>query len=184
MNKKIKLLALFLFTLTIVSFAGCGAKNADELTGKWAYIHDTKTPALVIKANGKAEYNGNSYKYERDDSHIYLTSEKTDSLTFRYELNGDKILLYIPTDYEYVGDFEPEGLEGYWEDSKDNWSYEFTKDYQFSEDGHFFGTYEVNEKDNSITLTYKDDFDKTIIYYMLNGKTLRVEYPWPMVKMK
>ena len=52
------------------------------------------------------------------------------------------------------------------------------------EDGFFSGTYEVNETEGTVTLTYNDDIDETVIYYSVSGDTLTIEYPWPMVKIK
>ena len=178
-----KFLAIVLLAVTILSIAGCGSKNTDELTGKWAYIHATDEPALIIKSNGTAKYKGNSYSYSRDDSYIYLSS-KNENLSLRFEKEGDKILLYVPTTYDFSdGQGEPQGIVGYWEDKANNWSYQFTDDYQFVEDGYFVGTYDVNPE-GSITLTYNDDFTKTTIYYRQEGTKLMIEYPWPMVKMK
>ncbi len=182
--KKAMAFAGVLFLLGL-SLSGCAKKdNSDALTGSWAYVHDTEKAVLVLKPNGKATFNGDKYSYSHDDNFIKLES-KDDSQSYRYLLKGEKEMeFYQKTTYEFAGTGKPEGLEGRWVNEESNWEFEFASEGTFSEDGYFHGVYSLDEENGVIKLMYNDHFYDTICYYKIEGNSLIVEYPWPMVKIK
>ncbi len=159
--------------------SGCGAQN-DPLCGVWAYNHDPETPVLTVNKNGKAVFDGETYAYESDSDFIYLTNDG-ETLTMRYELEKDGMNLYEMTVYTFEGDGTPDGLVGRWVNDQ-GWDFEFTAQGTFIEDGYFPGYYTVDEDAQTFKLIYNDHFFDTVCYYAIEGNTLRVEYPWPMVK--
>lgn len=181
MQRYSRVLAFLLIFLMIFSFCGCGQKSESPLSGKWAYIHDTEKTIISIGNNGKAEYEGEKYKFTSDDNFIYLLKDNKES-KFRYELNKDGFLFYISTDYEYKGEGTPEGIIGEWVNRNNKWYYEFTEEGTFNEDGFFQGHYTIDTDNSRIKLAYNDHFVDTYIYYSLNGNTLTIEYPWQMVE--
>lgn len=174
---------LFLAVVMLISLmAGCSGSKG-PLDGEWAYIHDTDKAALVIES-GKATLDGVKYGCTYDDAFITLTDSQSNVKKLRYVVTEKGILLYKSTDYVRSGEGSSSDVVGEWKDTPDNWSYEFTAEGTFVEDGFFSGTYEVNEADGTVTLTYGGDMDETVIYYSVSGDTLTIEYPWPMVKIK
>ena len=182
MRVKKSLVLLLTFSIMIAIFTGCSDKKG-SLDGKWAYIHDKEAAALTID-NGKAVLDGTGYKCSYDDSFITLTNSDTETRKLRYLIAEDYLVLYKQTDYTYTGEGAPTGIVGLWEDTADNWSYEFTEEGNFVEDGFFSGTYKENPSEQTITLDYNEDFQDTVIYYSISGDQITIEYPWKMVKIK
>ena len=179
-NKHIILLVASI--LLIFALFGC-ARNANvgELAGEWAYIHDTETVALSIESNGNTVLDGVAYTADVDDTYITLKASNGSEEKMRYVLDKDGMLLYKNTTYTLEGD-STDGLIGMW--SHDKWSFEFTKEGTFQEDGYFPGYYTVDEANKTIKLVYNDHFEDAVLYYEINGNELYLQYPWRMVKVK
>lgn len=180
MKKIISLLLTAVFVLSL--FSGCGKKVDSPLIGDWAYIHDPATTIISLKNNGKAKYNNKKYTFTNDETYISLTSDNSETVKFRYELTKDGFLMYQTTEYEYAGEGTPDSVIGSWINKSNKWSYEFTADGTFNEDGYFPGYYAVDESTSSIKLMYNDHFIDTTIYYHISGNTLTIDYPWTMVR--
>lgn len=179
-----RFIAVFLIAL-LVLLAGCGsaelAPEAKDIQGEWAYIHSDDVASLVLKPNGKAVFENENYTYNCEDGRLILTDSHGDQLSMRYFLEDGKLILYKQTTYTCSSPTGSNGVVGLWEAPKDHWSFEFTADGTFREDGYFPGFYTVNETDGTIKLVYNDKFEDTVIYYSISGNELTVEYPWPMV---
>lgn len=178
--KRILILGLSL-SLVMSTLCGCGKSN-NPLVGEWAYIHDPETTVLNLKDNGKADFKGQTFSYELKDGQICLKDENGKTTDLRYEENKDGFLLYEHTTYEYEGSETPSSIVGRWVDPVNKWSFEFTDQGTFSEDGYFPGYYTVNDDGKSVKLVYNDHFEDTTVYYTIDGNTLKIEYPWQMVK--
>ena len=179
-------LAATLLAITAAVCVGCGKKTdlsaeAVKLVGSWAYNHDSKTEIIRLKSNGTAKYNKEKYTFEADGTFITLTDDAGQTQTLRYVLESDGMLLYQTTEYTYSGAGEPEGIIGTWE-NPNKWSFEFTEEGTFMEDGYFPGYYILDSASNSAKLIYTDQFEDTTIYFQESGTSLAVEYPWKMVK--
>ncbi len=181
MNKIRFVSLLCMISILSVLLMGCGETVDSPIVGKWAYIHDKETAVLELKSNGSAVYNNEKYSFTEDGQYIILSSGK-DKQKLRYELVKDDLYLYEPATYIYASEGEPDGLIGVWA-NENKWSYEFTKEGTFREDGYFPGYYTVDEANSTIKLVYNDHFEDTTIYYSLDGNRLLVEYPWRMVRM-
>ncbi len=176
MNRNIRLLAAVSF-LSVFILGGCGSKSED-----WAYAHDPSTEILELSDNGKAEYKGNSYSYTQDDNFINLTAKSGESLSLRYEMEKDSMILYEKSTYSYSGEKTSDGIVGLWT-QPNGWSYQFTEDGKFAEENIFFGHYALDEENSCIKLMYDDPIEDCYLYYTLDGDKLTVDYPWPMVKI-
>ena len=164
-------------SFALITMTGCGAK-----TEKWAYGHDPATEVIALSDNGKAEYKGEKYTYTKDDQFINLKDKTGNEEKLRYVMNGEQMTLYEKSTYHFDGEKDTEGIVGSWK--QDNgWSYEFTKDGEFSEENIFFGHYSVDEDNSCIRLMYSDPIEDAFLYYTLEGNELIIDYPWPMVKM-
>lgn len=179
-----RFIAVFLIAL-LVLLAGCGSvelsPEAEELQGEWAYVHTKDFASLVLKPNGKAVFENDDYTYDCKDGRLILTDSHGDQLSMRYALEDGGLVIYKQSTYTYSSLTEPDGVVGLWGDEDDNWSFEFTEDGTFREDGYFPGYYTVNEDEGTIKLVYNDQFEDTVIYYSIDGYEMTVEYPWPMV---
>ena len=181
-NKSVFLVLMICMLVSLM--AGCSGSKG-PLDGEWAYIHDTDKAALILESGGKASLDGVKYSdCTYDDAVITLTDSQSNVKKLRYVVTEKGILLYKATDYVRSDADSSSDIVGEWKDTPDNWSYEFTAEGTFVEDGFFSGTYKVNEAEGTITLTYNEDTDETVIYYSVSGDTLTIEYPWPMVKIK
>ena len=166
-----------------LSFAACGNKSDGPLTGKWAYIHDDVTTVLELKANGKALYEGNEYTYTTDDKFITMTDKNGIAQTFRYLVESDGILFYKTTTYVNKENSNPDSLVGVWTGKEvENWTFEFTENGEFKEDGYFPGYFTEDKSAGTIKLVYNDHFEDTTVYYEMKGNELTIQYPWKMVK--
>ena len=170
--------------LVLILLVGCAPKaklNEAEtaLLGSWAYIHDTGTAILTLHDTGEARFHDEKYTFTADSEFITLTRDGQ-TLRLRYAQNGDGFLLYEPADYEAEG--ETDGLLGKWVDAGSNWSFEFTADGTFLEDGYFPGLF--TSDDSTVKLVYNDHFEDTTLYYTIDGKTLHLEYPWQLVPVE
>lgn len=182
MKKSKFLVMLLIVTMVVLTFAGCGGE-ADKFTGKWGYIHDAETAVMIFKADKTVTYDGIKYSYTYDDDFLTLTDNGGKITKIRYEEESDKMLIYRIQTYVYQGEGEPDGLVGVWKDEADRWSFEFTDKGEFKEDGYFPGYYAADDESKTIKLMYNDHFEDTYLYYVLEGNTLTVEYPWPMVRV-
>ncbi len=177
-KSKYFLVALSLLCLSPMLF-GCG-KTAEK-TESWAYMHEPKEEVLSLYDDGEAIYKGEKYSYTKDDSYISLLDESGAQEKIRYEMEGNTMLLYEESTYEYSGTKTGDGITGIW--TQDNgWSYQFTEDGKFSEENIFFGHYTVDEANSCIKLMYDDPIEDAYLYYELDGNKLTVAYPWPMVE--
>lgn len=166
-----------LICATVVLTTGCSKSAYD---GEWAYIHDDKTVALTI--NGKnAELDGAKCKVTEEGDTLKLTSQNGAQYEIKASDTEGQIILYKSTTYTYEGDGEPNGLVGIWT-SSENWSFEFTEDGTFKEDGYFPGYYIDDTENHTFSLIYNDHFVDTVCNYSIDGNELTVQYPWPMVK--
>lgn len=181
MKKFKRLIALALMMVMCFSMIGCGEKDA--FFGKWAYNHDTATVIMEFKSGNKVVYKGNTYSYTDNGGVLTLTT-KDESLNLRYTFDEDVMYVYEHMTYYYTGEGEANGLIGFWIGENGRSSYEFTEQNTFREDSYIPGHYIVNEEEKSIKCMYNDHYADTTIYYELDGNTLKVEYPWPMVKMQ
>lgn len=179
--KRTRLVATILIAVLLcLSVCGCGQKISSPALGDWAYIHDTATQILKLTDDGEAIYKGISYKFTDDGTFITLKSDK-DEIKLRYVKDGEDLIVYEPTMYVYDGDTTPTGLIGTWKNAENNWSFEFTDNGEFKEDGYFPGYYTVNPDDGTFKLVYNDHFEDTTVFYSIDGKELTIEYPWQMV---
>ncbi len=183
------LCAVLSLLLAAVLLTGCGksadlSPQAQQLVGKWSYLYEPESAALVLKADGTAQYDGKSYDLFTYDGMI-LELSCTDGPTAQIRCISDDegLLVYRRTDYhcEAVHD----GLAGEWHSDEGGWSYAFNADGAFLEDGMFSGDYTIDEAAGTFCLRYADgQFADTLCFYSVSGDKLRVEYPWRMVKMK
>lgn len=176
-----KLFALVcILTLFTTLFAGCSQKEAGFLDGKWAYNHEPDEVAFKISGDS-AVLDGVKYSCSYDDSFVTLTDKNGNTEKHRYVIDGEDILLYKTTAYAYAGNSVPDRFYGYWQNSS-GWSWEFTPNGEFCEDGYFPGYFLADEEKNEIKLMYIDHYYDTFIYYNADGNVLTIEYPWRMVR--
>ncbi len=161
---------------TGIILSGCGSK-----TEKWAYIHDPLEEVISLSEDGNCTYKGNKYTYTMDDTFINLKSGDGDTISLRYEMDGDKMTLYEESTYSLCSK-DTDSIVGVWK--QDNgWSYQFTENGEFSEENIFHGHYSVDEENRCIKLMYDDPMEDAYLYYVLDGNELTVAYPWPMVRV-
>lgn len=171
-------LSVLLFVMITVCFCACGKEAADPfLSGEWGYIHEPETTVLSFKGD-KVTFDGPKYSFTADGTYLHLTSGDT-SVELRYMISGKHFYVYRTTEYTYTGEGTPEGLAGKWE-NPNKWSFEFSDDGQFVEDGYFPGSYTSDGK--AFKLMYTDHFEDTVCFYTIDGNTLTVEYPWEMAQ--
>lgn len=163
--------------MTVALLSGCSKTPYD---GNWSYIHDNQTVALTINGK-KATVDGVECTVASEGDELKLTGKNGDSFVVGASDTKDQIVLYKFTTYEYEGQGSPDGLVGLWK-SKENWSFEFTDQGTFKEDGYFPGYYTDNKDKGTFQLAYNDHFVDTECRYTIEGNKLTVEYPWPMVK--
>lgn len=176
-----KLIPYVLIILMMATMmCGCGSKIEGPFVGDWAYVHDPAATTLSLKPNGTAQYQGTKYKYTTDSEFIYLKSSKED-LKLRYRMDGDKLYIYQTTEYTYDGEGSPDGIVGNWVCVPKKWSFEFTDQGTFMEDGYFPGYYLDDKESGTVKLVYNDQFEDTVFYYEQEGNTLKIDYPWEMV---
>ncbi len=157
------------------------SEEEQKLCGSWAYIHDKETAAVIFNEDGSAEYRGEEYSYSCDGQFISLTDNAEETLTLRYVLDEAGMYLYNNNIYTYDGEGSPDGLVGEWTCKEDHWTFSFTKEGTFMEDGYFTGYYSVDSAKSCFTLVYEDQFEDTVCYFRLEEKKLYIEYPWRMV---
>ena len=179
----IKKLPVLVFTMLLifVLLAACSGKNSESsYEGNWSYSHEPKEPALVVKNSGKAKLDGKNFTYTEENGILRLENKAGDLAFAKFKNDGDKrhIFLYKHTIYTGANN---DGLIGKWTSGK--WSFEFTAEGTFLEDGYFPGYYSVDEENSALILIYNDQFDNTIIPYEIKGNKLILDYPWEMVKM-
>ncbi len=159
--------------------SACGAN-----TRSFAYIHDPETEILSLSDNGKAVYKDSNYSYTMDDSFITLKGDDGSEMKLRYvpdDKDENRMILYEKSTYDFDGEGTPNGVIGSWK--QDNgWTFEFTTKGTFAEENIFFGHYAVDEKEGTIKLMYDEPIEDALLYYSVDGNSLTIDYPWPMVK--
>lgn len=183
--KKIKIMVLL--CLVLVMLAGCGEKNAITgiPVGKWGYIHEPETPALVLKANGDAELDNVKYTYTLDADKIVLTAKDGTVTEMKYTAEGnDEMYIYKTARYNYWEEGTADSIIGLWNHESSAMSFEFTEDGTFQEDGYFPGYYTEDKENHTIKLVYNDHFEDTTLYYSIEDNKLILQYPWKMVRIK
>lgn len=174
---------LAILAVLMILLAGCGKSSMtinNGVVGKWAYNHDPKITIAEFKDNGKAVYLGHKYTYSADNDFVILSDGKSGDIKLRYSLTEKGMDLCKNQIYSRVE--EGKGLTGYWLDSQNNFTFEFTENGTFREDGSFTGYYTVNEDEGTIKLVYEQYFEDTLLHYQLSDSKLVIEYPWPMVR--
>ncbi|RKM56073.1 hypothetical protein D6856_14830 [Butyrivibrio sp. XB500-5] len=186
--KKSLIVGILIFaTLTL---NGCGKK-----VESWAYNHEPDKEILALYDNGNAVFKNEKYKYIKDDKFITLTAKDGNEFKMHYDTDNEGIVLYEIEKYTACEgtdangnsiDFSEEdkqGIVGYWLHENGNSSFVFSNDGRFMEDNSFGGQYAVDEASGQIKLMYDADFrfQDAFLYYSVNGDTLTIEYPWPMV---
>ena len=192
--KRIKKTVLTLLLISIFVFLyGCSKNTVvDE---SWAYNFDKTTEILKLKPDGTATYviksyeNGKQVKllasfpsYIKDDQFITLKDKENNELKLRYNKTDAGIDLYEKNEYAPAVRKSETGIAGVWVDVNcSDYFFEFTEDGTFLEDGYFTGKYTLDEKEGKINFTYDGDSSQAVLYYTLEGDSLYIEYPWPMV---
>lgn len=155
------------------------------LVGKWAYIHDTDTKALVFYQDGSAKFEGESYTFTSDAEFIYLVDSNNATKKLRYRQTGDSAIdFYVQSLYVLEDGTVPQSIEGCWVCPEKKWTFEFTSKGTFLEDGVLTGHYYLDEEKGMLQLAYEKALEDTFMYYSVSNEGLFVEYPWAMVKMK
>lgn len=157
------------------------SEEAQKICGSWAYNHDKTTEVAVFHKDGTAQYEGKDYTFECDEQFVQLKGADEETKKLRYVLDKEGMLLYSSNTYTFDGEGEPDGLPGKWTCADKNWSFQFSREGTFMEDGYFPGYYSVDDKESTITLVYTDHFEDTVCYYQLTENKLTIEYPWRMV---
>ncbi|MCF0130548.1 MAG: hypothetical protein HUJ71_02410 [Pseudobutyrivibrio sp.] len=178
MRNKIYRYALFIciFVLSMALFSGC---SKTLYSGKWSYIHDDSTVALDI-SGGKATLDGVKCTVKENGDILELSGDGGEYFEVGPSDTEGQIILYKYSEYTYQGEGNPESLVGVWI-SDEGWQFEFTDDGTFKEDGYFPGYYTDNVEGSNFKLVYNDHFVDTVCGYVIDGDTLTVRYPWPMV---
>lgn len=196
-----RIISTFLLSVMLIMLiTGCaGAKEGrrlsdteKELCGSWAYIHDTETAVLVFKEDGSAKYKKKNYDFSCEDGRIVLSSDGEEKYRLRYLLADDAMYFFEQEIYERTDEAPAAGdtytqpgreLIGMWRNTENKWSFQFTEEGTFNEDGYFPGHFWVDEEAGTFKLAYNDHFEDTTCYYTVDGDRLTIEYPWPMVRM-
>ena len=169
-------------TVTVIlSLSGCTKAPKES----WAYNYEPQKAVLNLYDDGTAEFQGEKYtSYSKSDEFYELTKSDGSVLKMRYVMDGDVMNLYIKAVYKYQGTGEHEGILGYWLEEKDGrLTFEFTDKGTFLEDRIMPGHYTVvDEETGYVKLMYNDHYYDTYIYCEVDGDTLTVDYPWPMVE--
>lgn len=178
-------IAVMLFT----GICGCGnqIKQNDyekALLGKWAYAHDTGKVEAIFQENGDAKFEGNHYTYTCDEERIHFKSKNSNSLDLRYAQNNNQMYVYIQSTYTRQIEGSDDSIIGVWCCEEKGWTYEFTSNGTFMEDGALTGYYEVDEQAGTVKLIYGELLEDTIFYYQLTDDGLFIEYPWLMMKLQ
>lgn len=164
----------------------CAAEKAETgrfPAGDWAFNYDPAVSVLEIREDGTAVFQNAAYRLEDDGTFLTLTDGEAEH-RFRYLVTDEKILLYLPQEYVRAEGVPGEGLTGAWVGKETAGStFIFREDERFLEDGTFTGSYQVDQENGTVLLTYIRYFDDTLCYFSLEGEdSLTVDYPWPMVE--
>lgn len=174
---------VLVFFAVVAGLSACRKADPTPLEGKWGYIYDPSAVILEVKGD-RLTYEGKKYSFTMDQEFLYL-KRGTEELKLRYQVSGNHTYLYRTTDYTLTTDpqasLQADPLVGIWENKENTWSFEFTENGEFLEDGFFPGMYSVTDH-GTFRLMYTDHFEDTECYYSINGKTLTVEYPWEIVR--
>ena len=173
-------------SILALNFVGCGyPEGEDGLSGKWAYIHEPDKAAFKVNASDhKAVLDKEKYSCDVDSEFITLVDKDGKEMKLRYVSDEKGMYLYKIQEYEYEGTPTPDSLVGVWSNPEMSWSFEFTENSEFKEDGYFPGYFLEDKEAGTIKLMYNDHFEDTLLYYSVDGNKLTVEYPWRMVRPK
>lgn len=188
--KKMRFLPISFTVVLLLLLTACSkntnatalSNEAQEICGSWAYIHDKETAIAVFRKDGTAQYEGKNYSFECDSQFIKLKDKDNEMIQLRYALDDEGMYLYSNNTYTFSDEGEPDGLVGDWSCAEKNWSYTFTKEGTFLEDGYFPGEYTVDNENSTFKLVYNDQFEDTMCYFQIEGNKLHIEYPWRMVR--
>ena len=180
----LKISVLVLLFVSLLCLSSCGTQNTGEMDGRWAHIYEKDKCALSFSGD-TVKLDGVKYKYAVEDNTLLLTKDgKTDRMRFVMNGDGSEMNIYKKTEYVFEGEGTPDGLIGKWVNEENKWSFEFTENGMFNEDGFFPGYYSLDDENSSFKLMYVDHFEDSVCYYSISGNVLTVEYPWQMVKMQ
>ena len=176
--KRLKFPILAAILTMTAMLAGCGK------TEHWAYNHEPDKDALVLYDNGKAELDGESFTYTKNETVISLTDASGNTVDHRYITDDahDQIYFYKSAVYHRGEEEKGAGIIGVWTQDNGRNTFQFTKDGTFSEENIFFGHYRLDKQAGTIKLMYSDPIEDTLLYYTLDGDEMIIDYPWPMVK--
>lgn len=179
--------AIFAVVFMLLLMTACGndttkSNEAQGILGSWAYTHDKETAVAIFRKDGTAQYEGKNYSFKCDSQFIKLKDKDGETIQLRYSLDDKGMYLYSNNTYTFSGEGEPNGLVGEWSCAEKNWSYSFTENGTFEEDGYFPGSYTVDNENSTFKLVYDDKFEDTVCYFQLEDNKLHIEYPWRMVR--
>ena len=183
MKAGLRRIAAVFISVCILGITGCSG-NSNVTSEEWAYIHEPGVTVLELKSDGKAVYHNVDYSYTLEDGWLTLKDKAGNEQKLRFTPHDeDGMFIYEPAVYELREDFELNGVIGYWQqiDGNKTLSFEFTDKGTFREDYYSPGYYFTDEENGIIKLVYNDMYPDTYIYYQLDGNTLTVDYPWPVV---
>ena len=175
--------------LLLLCFFVCVVSCAEPLPeegfpmGEWSLADKPEEPVLRVSADGTALYNGTEYTWEDDGQFLLLADAEGESLRLRYLVTGKTVYLYLGSGYTRKEGTAGEGIVGVWNrDGSQRSFFEFTANQRFLEDGVFDGRYEVDYENGSFTLIYPMYFDDTVCYFLQEGDSMTIEYPWTLTE--
>ena len=184
MKKMLLAVAAFVIVIALVALAFLMQAEG------WAYDYEPEVEILSLGKTGRARYQGESYRYQKDDRYLVFTGNGGKTFRRRYEMgtgkDGEEVMfLYEPSVYSYAGEEAPDGLVGLWQ-TENGWSFQFNGNGTFIEDTYFVGYYSVEQDEGRIKLVYDSEFrfNDTYIYFQLDGDRMTLEYPWRLLKTK
>ena len=180
-----KVLCFVCLAVCLIPFSAFGTEAASPLVGDWAFNYEPETSVLLIREDGTAEFDGRMFIWEDDGFFLLLTDENSgETISLRYMLKEETILLYLPKVYLRMEGIPGEGLIGVWTGQEsEGSSFIFREDHRFLEDGTFTGTFQEDLEAGTFLLIYPQYFDDTLCYYRMEGTdTMMVEYPWPLTE--
>lgn len=179
--------ALLVVLLLLCTFATIGQAEigVSSMIGNWAYSYAPGISVLTVAKDGTAVWEGERYTWEDDGKYLLLRKD-TDGeiILLRYDVAESKMLIYPPRKYTRIAETAGEGITGTWKEDAENSSssFVFTTAGKFLEDSNFPGDYIV--EDDTFTLQYQANFEDTRCWFVQDGDTMTVEYPWPVIPVE
>ncbi len=180
LNNVIVLVLVFLCLMILPALA----ENVD-LNGEWVYKDDPETTLMTLNANGTALYAGTDLTWQISEGCIRLTDAENASFDLPFEMTGDVLTVWLPTQYSRISEIGAAGeLLGTWKAlGESGSSFIFTQEKRFLEDGVFTGNYVDDPEQGRVTLQYVQGmFADTTILYSFDGDLLAVGYPWKLIR--